>query len=297
MRALGLVLAAGSIGIAAPTLADDKNTLVVLEPSSAWSVDFGEQKCRLARAFTNGENTHLLFLEQGGPDSSFGFVVMGSSFDRFKRPSRVSTQFGELEPIDDREPFLGTTEGAGASLIYSSMTFSEPPGADSGQAAATPRVGLPRIDETEAAKINSITIRQGNRAVRFATGNLGDPIKVMNECTLNFVESWGLDRADHETMSRRPNWTNVQALARKLQQSYPSAALRKGESGIFRLRVIVEADGSISDCVVNNATITESLETPACKEMKRAEFEPALDKDGEPMRSFYTTRIIYRVSS
>ncbi len=42
MRGLGFVLAAGSISIAAPATADDDT--VILEPSSYWSVDFGEEK-------------------------------------------------------------------------------------------------------------------------------------------------------------------------------------------------------------------------------------------------------------
>ena len=87
----------------------------------------------------------------------------------------------------------------------------------------------------------------------------------------------------------------IQSLVTRRQKVLPEA-LRKGESGIFRLRVIVEADGKISDCVINNATITESLESPACREMRGANFEPALDKDGNPMRSFYTTQIVYRIN-
>jgi len=97
-------------------------------------------------------------------------------------------------------------------------------------------------------------------------------------------------------MSRLPRWTNEQAVVRRIQATYPLQALRRGESGIIRLRVTVEEDGSISDCILDKATIAESLDPPACREMRRAEFEPALDKGGNPMRSFYQTNIIYRVS-
>ena len=294
MRALGLGLTVASFGITAPALADDRNSPVVLEPSTYWSVDFGEEKCRLARAFGEGDNRHLLYLEQGGPSASFGFVVVGPSFDRFKKTTHISTQFGDFDPIQDRAPFLGTTETLGASIIYSSLQFKNPP--DEGEIETGGDLDLPRMDTELAGKINSITIRYRKLAVVFETGSLEDAIKVLNECALNFVEEWGLDRSQHETMTKTPVWLNPESVAKRIQRQYPSSALRKGEQGIFRMRVLVEADGNVSDCVVNNATITESLETPACKEMQRANFEPALDKAGKPMRSFYTTQIVYRIN-
>ena len=98
---LGLFLAVAVTGTAAT--ADDKNAPAVLEPSTYWNVDFGEEKCRLARAFGDAENRHLLFIEQGGPSSSFGMIAVGDAFERFRRPSRISVQFGEFEPALDKD--------------------------------------------------------------------------------------------------------------------------------------------------------------------------------------------------
>lgn len=296
MRVLGLAVAATSMGIAAPALADDRNAPVVLEPSSYWNVDFGEEKCRLARAFGDGENRHLLFIEQGGPSSSFGLIAIGDAFERFRTPSRISVQFGDFEPVTDRTPMLGDTEGGGASIIYSAMAFEERPESDDGGGFEVSGAPLPRLDVEAAHAINSIAVHYGERSVIFDTGNLGEAITVLNECSLDFVESWGLDRAAHETMLRKPKWINPLAVTRRIQETYPSEALRKGESGIVRMRLIVEPNGKISECVLNKATIAESLDSSACKEMRRARFEPALDKDGNPMRSFYTTQIVYRLS-
>lgn len=295
MRALGLVLAAGSISIAAPAMADDGT--VILEPSSYWSVDFGEEKCRLARAFGEGEGRHLLFIEQGGPKSSFGFMAIGPAFERFKRPDRIEIQFGEFEPMTDHIPMLGETEGFGASLIYTNMVFERHTKAENAAEEAQPRKApLPRLDVETANRIDSISVSYGKRKVVFNTGDLSEAVTVMNECALNFVEAWGLDRGAHESMVQPPKWKNEQAVARRIQATYPSQALRRGESGIIRLRVTVEEDGSVSDCILNKATIADSLDSPACREMRKAQFEPALDENGEPMRSFYLTNIIYRVS-
>lgn len=295
MRALGLVFVASLAGLAAPAWADDKNAHVVLEPSTYWSVDFGEEKCRLARAFGEGEDTHLLFIEQGGPGSGFGFVVIGDAFERFRRPDRISVQFGEFDPIKEIIPLLGSTEDFGSSLIYSKMKFYDPPEVEGDAGEVKDPEALPRLDVEAANAINFITLRYGERAVVFETGNLGEAIAVLNECSLNFVDEWGLDRAAHESMTRSPIWMNEESVAKKIAANYPSRALRRGESAVIRMRVIVETDGSVSECVLQKATIAKSLDSPACREMQQAKFEPALDKEGRPMRSFYMTNIIYKL--
>lgn len=288
---------AASASLAAPALAqDDKNAPVLLEPSTHWNVDFGQEKCRLARAFGDVDSRHLLFIEQGGPKSGFGLIVVGPAFKKFRQPDRITVQFGEFAPVGKYRPMLGDTEGVGTSLIYSNMVFFEKPRSEREPASDAGLDPLPRLDVEAASSINAITMHQGKRSVVFNTGNLGEAIKVLNECSLNFVESWGLDRAAHETMTRLAKWANAEAVTRRIQDKYPMQALRKGESGIFRMRVIVEPDGSVSECEISNATITESLDSPACKEMERAEFEPALDVHGKPMRSFYLTNITYKIS-
>jgi hypothetical protein len=50
----------------------------------------------------------------------------------------------------------------------------------------------------------------------------------------------------------------------------------------------------VESCTILKATQTEQLESPACKVMQRAQFEPARDAAGQPFRSLYVTSIIYR---
>ncbi|HSM53211.1 MAG TPA: TonB family protein, partial [Erythrobacter sp.] len=128
------------------------------------------------------------------------------------------------------------------------------------------------------------------------TGNLGDPVAVLNSCTRGILKVWGLDPVEHDTLTRLPRWLNRPEIVRAIVARYPAKALRKGEQGIFRMRVTVEKDGSVSECDLDSATITESLQSPACKEMLKARFAPALDKDGQPMRSFRMANIIYQIS-
>ena len=61
------------------------------------------------------------------------------------------------------------------------------------------------------------------------------------------------------------------------------------------MRVIVSEDGKVEKCSIDAST-TNELDSPACREMERAEFEPALDAQGEPFRSYYATTITYMMS-
>ncbi|MEM7665480.1 MAG: TonB family protein [Pseudomonadota bacterium] len=100
----------------------------------------------------------------------------------------------------------------------------------------------------------------------------------------------------HLSATRLPKWKNQSSVVRRIQATYPVDALGRGEQGIFRMRVIVSETGKVTGCVINNATVQDRLESPACKAMRKAEFEPALDADGKPFQSYYATSITYRVN-
>ncbi|MGI8942934.1 MAG: energy transducer TonB [Qipengyuania sp.] len=72
-------------------------------------------------------------------------------------------------------------------------------------------------------------------------------------------------------------------------------ALREGEQGIVRVRLIVDDAGNVADCKLENATTAEALPAAACRHLNGAKFEPALDDAGNPVRSYYITKIVYRM--
>ena len=104
----------------------------------------------------------------------------------------------------------------------------------------------------------------------------------------------GLDPDQHVAYVP-PRFINEAAIARRIQARYPRDAVNAGEQAIFRMRVIVEADGTVSDCSIENSTEGNRLESPACREMMKAQFEPARAHDGGTMRSFFATTVSYVV--
>lgn len=264
---------------------------MVLRPSSPWNVDFGETKCRLARFFGEGDDRHLLAFAQYWPDARLGMMAAGSSFKPFVSGRDTDLQFFAAQTPLTTQPYAGTAEGFGATLIYSDVSLENGTAPEGDLTTQAPQ--MPQLDTEFAAQVQFVSFKQREHEVRLASGPLREAFKLLNECSTDLVRSWGLDIEQHRTMTRRPLWKNAKSLARKLQQNYPIDAARQGESAILRMRVIVSAEGKTESCQILEATNTQWLESPACRYMQNAQFEPALDTQGKPMRSYYATGIIY----
>ena len=285
-------LIAGLVFASPVSAADDKpNQVVSLQPSTDWNIDFGEDQCRLARVFGEGDDKHILFFEQAGPDTGFGLTLAGPRLRQFRM---IIPRLG-LKPEDGFPQVSdksGEVVGYGPAVIFSRLSIND-------YSESEPEAGelrsLPQIDLDEASKITRILYGHGGKALGFETGDLGPPLQALNVCAADFLRAWGLDPEKHENFKRMARWMDRDERVRQIQKKYTHAAAARGEEAILRMRVIIELDGSVSECTLVQATVTKRIKSNACKEMKKAEFEPALDADGQPMRSFFTTNIIYRI--
>lgn len=295
MRLFYLGLAAGVVTLTSPIVAEANDEPVVLTPSSPWNAHFAAEKCRLAGVFGEGEDRHVLFLEQHYPGTGAAMTVAGPAFQNFRGQSTVKLTFSDAEEPRKTEPYKGNMGELGPALIYNGLTFREhsdqEDSADAG--AQVPQSAIGQLDTAFGAGMDYIALAQGDKSVRFETGSMRQAFEVLNNCMISLIEEWGLDAQQQITATKRPVWRNHRSITRRIAAEYPSAALRAGESGIVRLRVIVDPKGKVEECVLNIATATEKLESPACKQMRKAKFDPALDAQGQPMRSYFATSISY----
>lgn len=295
MMIKGGCLAAAAL-VSCPVLAAAEDKAVVLPPVTKWNVDYGDEKCRLARIFGEGENRTLLSIEQHGPAKTFSMSIAGQPMAAASRAKALDLRFGTL-PVHEGTEFLsGTVEGIGKALFFSSMRLS--PDADAEPANDEDdelEAALPTIELSSAEQATSIVVEYRDRSVILQTGGLSSPLKALNKCTVDLLEHWGLDPVRHGTLTRMPHWTNRREVVKRIVDTYPSNALASGQQGVFSMRVLVDETGQVTQCIVLDATINESLDSPACKAMKQARFAPALDQSGAAMPSFYITRIVYRI--
>lgn len=85
--------------------------------------------------------------------------------------------------------------------------------------------------------------------------------------------------------------------ARRIQENYPSRALREEIEGTVGVRVTVTPAGRATNCSVTASSGSSILDQAACQGMERyARFDPALDAAGNPTSDSYSTRITYRLN-
>lgn len=85
--------------------------------------------------------------------------------------------------------------------------------------------------------------------------------------------------------------------ARRIQENYPSRALREEVEGTVGVSVTVGANGRVSGCRVTRSSGSSVLDDAACKGMQRyARFNEALDDAGNPTSGSYSTAIVYRLN-
>lgn len=84
--------------------------------------------------------------------------------------------------------------------------------------------------------------------------------------------------------------------AARIQENYPSRAIRDEVEGRVGVRVQIGANGRVTSCTVNNSSGSSVLDAAACDGMTRyARYNPALDDAGNPTTDSTSTTIVYQL--
>lgn len=96
--------------------------------------------------------------------------------------------------------------------------------------------------------------------------------------------------------ARGPRLEVASRLAARIQENYPSRALREGIEGRVGIRAAVGANGRVTSCAVTSSSGSAILDAAACDGMTRyARFEPAIGDDGQPTTGMISDTIVYQL--
>ncbi|NJM50100.1 MAG: energy transducer TonB [Sphingomonadales bacterium] len=77
---------------------------------------------------------------------------------------------------------------------------------------------------------------------------------------------------------------------------YPFSALRKEHEGTTGFRLIISTNGRVTGCIITQSSGYEDLDEATCKAMRRrARFNPALDKEGNPVIGDWQSRVRWQI--
>ena len=263
---------------------------------SAWVLNYGEDKCRLSRVYGDVEHQTAVIFDQFEPGVTVTATIAG---DALRRYARGKIDF-RLVPVWTEafsfEPTQADLEGFGPALVMNLPIATLQPGEGARPVGMTPydADGLPGFAVDFAASVDGLELSRGGDSLVVELPELPAALGALNACMQDFVGYWGLDVEAHRGMTRRAEPINLQEIAEEIMDRYPSAALHHGEQATIHVRIIVDADGSIEDCAIDDITTSKYLDSAACDAFgDRAMFAPAEDAAGDPMRSYYTTRVVY----
>ncbi|MBU7579843.1 MAG: hypothetical protein KAF27_05150 [Porphyrobacter sp.] len=284
------ILAAATLATAIAATPARAGLIEELQPGSQWSMDWAENKCRLVRFFGPENNRHLLVIEQFWPAETFTLGMAGPAFARSDVDAPTGLRYRTSQAPFDGALSRGEMKGFGTALFYTAIGLSAPPVQT--PPASAPVTKFPMLDTTLAGETEFVALSQKNKEVRFRTGSLASAFKLLNQCTQDLVKFWGIDVERHLTATRMPVFVNEKRMATDLLTYIPFDKMGE-ERGIMRLRVLVSEAGAVEDCVLLEAPNIALLQPPVCKWIRKAKFEPALDAQGAPMRSYFATTITY----
>lgn len=287
------------IAAATPAVAQSSKGPLALKPSSAWHVDYADDRCRLARQFGEGDEQVYAFFDRYGPTEYFRLTVAGKPVKTFVEKADASVQFGPAE-AEQKILFYNGNLGQRPALIFAgSMRIA--PATASEFAAATKSddddpVDFAPIGEARQKAVRYLAIGKPlRRSVTLETGSMRGPLVALDKCIDDLMTTWGIDTEKHKKLTRKlkPRQSPGKWV---VSSDYPLDMLASGQPAIVEFRLSVGSDGVPSACHIQSTTRPKEFDDAVCKSvMRRARFDPALDAEGKPLASYYRNTVRFSI--
>lgn len=274
-----LALCAGAFLFGSTAWAKDEP--VSMPRMAKWIANYDKDSCQLISQFGTAEKPVILRLTQYEPDTGYVIDLIGKAF-RAETPYEVAKLAFGPNGNEQKMSFTAAKHGDLPVLLGRRMGLASFP---IGQRVSR--------DEfmNQSGKVSSLTItRDSGAPIKLELGAMAGPIKAMETCIDSLLESWGYDAAIQKTLSRRATVLNNPSkwLSAK---DYPSGLLRGPARGIVQFRLDIDDKGVVAGCSVLRRTNPDEFADRTCKLItERAQFLPALDSKGRPVKTYFVNR-------
>jgi hypothetical protein len=280
--------------ISCPLLAKDDD--FVFAPSSPWTIDYDADSCALRRTFSSGEERAYLEIRRFAPGWGLQTTVASSRAGARLHPN---TRYRFTDDEDWQNPGLGLsvtlTSGLRGVIIEPSFVDQSEWQAIEDEAereAYFRSIDFRAIERQQAAAIDTMGVRGLGPEFTLRLGKLEAPIGALQDCVDELITHWNIDVEAHKTLTRRAWPIDRDASSRML--GYPPRMVRQRMPGLVNVRLSIDEAGKITGCSIQMPLSDPDFEESSCADIQHAfEFEPALDKDGKPIASYWITKIIF----
>lgn len=273
---------------ASATSASAQDNAKSYQPSTEWSVERQTDRCVARRAFTHGDEVAKLALEYGGSGDAFNMTIIGDAVRNTHGPL-ISIQFGPQEKPSGRNYISAETRGGDAALVLYGARFS--PAERTSDGSFT----VEALDAERLAAIEFLQIeRAGLKRFRLATGGLSEIGEAIGLCT-EALEMSFLSTEAGGTVARQAVPLNQGSWVQS--GDYPGLMQRYGMGARIAVRLTVGTAGRATFCQIRNSTVPQMFEDALCLAlMRRAQFEPALNEQGDQVPSYWNLTVDFQTN-
>jgi TonB family protein len=280
---------------------------VRLKPSTPWVLNYGDEVCRLSRAFGEGETKTILSFESEALDrmdmTAVGKPLRGGG-------DQVPARFLPVQ-TEPKEGLRGKDQNGSPALVWSTFALLSPAALAvikqrQEQEKRHPDLRPPARDVAEAARMRveqrafaaramelEIAAKR-NQPVILETGSMGAALGELDHCVRDSMRAWGVDPLVEDKIAR-PVWApNPRGWF--TSRDYPDASLRKGAQSDVRVRLNIDSAGRPTHCTALTHFEDSRFSQAVCAAfMRRARFQPAELADGTRVPSYFATVVRFRV--
>lgn len=287
MKPVPAIAFAASLFIFVPAASAQDAAPAPYTPASAWSLDYGEDYCRLARSFSNGSSEVALALERIQAAPLMRLVLVGPDLAIYRSAEEINYRFlpdgGPLPPAR-----FARSETADGQVWLNLGTVSIVP-LEFPEPGEEPKPYDRAAERESAARITGIGFEGGlTEPITVETGSLEQPIAALQNCADELLTHWDLDAAKHQGMTRPayPDGGTGGWL--------PPGTIGFGDFGKLagaanEVRLMIDPSGKVTGCEIHWPSLDDTTNRKMCDALaKNATFKPALDAGGNPMASYFT---------
>lgn len=241
-------------------------------PSSEWVIDYGESECQLVREFTKGDRKSRLAIIQDLSLDHYVVVLAGAAIPRKSRTLSVAVGLGDNFKSDE---YLG----ASGPQIGSSEYILKWYGLPARTIMSGPKDQIMRIE----APIGFVAA--------LSLTNVKAGMEALNSCQDDLLRHWKIDPTVYRNLQQQlepvgnpGNWATT--------LDYPSSASEQRQEGIVTFLLRVGLNGKPMDCNIVKSSGMVELDKKTCQLMiRRAQFKPAIDRQGKPVEAPWISRV------
>jgi len=270
----------------------DNSGPAVFKPSGAWTLDVGDDYCRISRPFSDGSEQITFAMERVQPTNFVRVLLIGNGVKVFRSANQFD--YGLLPGSDSRKGPFWRSETADkqqflsmGEVLMGPLQPIQPP--EPGKPPVFPPYS--RTAELEFAQgVNALAITGGvTTPLQIDTGGLGGAVNALQKCADDLLVYWKLDAVKHQTMTRAAQPSGLPS------DWLPAGTIEFGDfaklgDSANQVRVMVSAEGKPTGCFIVRPTLDKKANDEICKAlMAKGQFLPALDAGGQPMASYWMT--------